>query len=1240
MSEKADKVVPVETDDAERPEQLDPSSERPKSIVCVGASAGGLEPVQQFFAAMPADTGAAFVLVLHLSPDFKSMMPELLSKHTTMPVATVEQDAELKPNAVHLIPPSKNMVLEKGHLRLYQQDRAPGSPVNSPIDIFLQSMAAECGAEGIGIILSGTGSDGSRGIESLKDAGGFVLVQDPESAKFDGMPLSAIHTRVVDQCGEPQELASMTAELIQRRLPKLRAIREDGDGLDSQVLTIVETLKHVTAVDYRYCRESMLMRRVRRRMALLGSVSVAEYTAHLKSNTEEVRRLGEDLLIGVTSFFRDEKAFEALKRRLTLMISNRSLGEPFRVWVPACSTGQEAYTIAMLITEAMEATGRHMDVKIFATDLDQDSLAIASTASYPASISQELSAPRLAQYFTSSSGAFKVRQNLRDMVIFARQDVVADPPFTKLDLISCRNFLIYAKTAAQEHVLSKLHFALRVGGLLFLGSGETLGRLEREFEAQDLQAKIFQKTREANLHQSRARFGITPTAMARKAPGRSETPTSESRPIRSAIEALAMIDRRTVALLDGEGTLLDVIDDPLSVFRISRGNPTTDAMRLVGQHVATALATGLHRIRAGEDEVVYAVVDEHAPDSERMTVRLRQTAGDDASARLVLLVVEAPREHALRGEITSSDEESAQQIEQLKSELLQTRESLQASIEELQTSNEEQQSTNEELVAANEEMQSTNEELLSVNEELSTVNLEYQKSNKELEIMAADLENLLASTRIGTIFLDNDKLIRKFTPTVCGIIKLLNHDVGRSIDHFKQHLPPDLTATIDEVIEKGVGSEMEFRGPDERWYLMRVLPYISADQERTGVLLTFVDVTALKNAEETMRMMNDGLASANRLLSEQREELEDLFSIVAHDLKRPVLSLDGLLKLADQGNEEKKSEHLARALDEVGRMRRMLIDLEQMSAVTRKKLTYTTVDVKNWLSKIAERFRTRAAEKNVTLNCMCDQRSVHLPLAALDEIATNLVENALKYGCTADDPQIDVACEVIGRHFRLTVRDNGQGIAPHNHDKVFEPFRRFHTDLAEGSGIGLVAVRRMVNRVGGVVEIDSDVGAGAKFAVSIPIEGVKKRDHGLRVLLVEDDPLDAKITMRCLGPSYKISVARSLEESIGAIEKESFDLILLDLSLEDGHGFRLVARLNELHLDTPVVVLSGHAEGITRDAVGSSVSGFINKSDLNPEVLQSQIKCSIADLEEDPASGGATGYDANNDRAVADTTRR
>jgi len=1216
MHESEQDEIPRKQDDVIEPRsEGEGESGQPKYVVCVGASAGGLEPVQQYFGAMPNDTGAAFVLVLHLSPDFKSMMPELLAKHTTMPVATVEQDTVLTPNAIHLIPPRKNMVISGNRLRLTGQDRAPGRPVNSPIDIFLQSLAEGRGPDGIGVILSGTGSDGSRGIESLKDAGGFVLVQDPVSAKFDGMPVSAILTRIVDHCAEPKELASITADLVLRRMPRVEKLADEPGRVDDQALAVVETLRHVTSVDYRYCRESMLMRRVRRRMALLGSTTVTDYIDHLNMDSEEVRRLGEDLLIGVTSFFRDPLAFEALKRHLSRHIASRTLTDPFRVWVPACSTGQEAYTIAMLLTEAMEATGRQLQVKIFATDLDQNSLAIASAATYSATAMQDMSSARLAQYFIPSDGAFKVRQSLRDMVIFARQDIVADPPFTKIDLVSCRNFLIYAKTPAQEHVLSKLHFALRVGGTLFLGSGESLGKLESEFETRNLSAKVFQKTREANLHLSRARFGPASRSSLLRVSEAKRAGGETAGVLRSVAEALAAVDNRTVALLDGDGTLLDVIDDPLKVFRVSKGNPTTDTMRLVGEHVATAIATGLHRLRAGETEVRYAVIVDESDEAERLDVRLRTASAGEGSAPLVLFVVDAANDQTASVEPAESDETSARQITQLKSELLQTRESLQASIEELQTSNEEQQSTNEELVAANEEMQSTNEELLSVNEELSTVNLEYQKSNRQLEVMASDLENLFTSTKIGTIFLDNELHIRKFTPTVCGIIKLVEHDIGRSIDHFKQHLPPDLPALINDVVETGVPLEEEFRGPDERWYLVRVLPYVGSDHSRTGVVLTFVDVAALKNAEETMRMMNDGLASANRMLSEQREELEDLFSIVAHDLKRPVLSLDGLLKLAVDATDEERNERLGRSLDEVARMRRMLVDLEQMSAVTRRQVNYATVDVKAWLTKLVDRFQDRATEKGVRLNCMCDQRTAHLPLAAVEEIAINLIENAIKYGSTGEGPQIDISCEIIGRHFRLAVRDNGKGIAPHNHDKIFEPFRRLDSDLAEGSGIGLVAVRRMLNRVGGSVEVDSDVGKGAKFAVSVPVEGPPVERGALRVLLVEDDPLDVKITLRYLGTEHKTSVVRSLSEAIERVEKESFDLILLDLSLEDGHGFRLVARLNELHLDTPVVVLSGQAEGIAQEAMLTSVSGFIEKGELTSEVLHKRVAEAIDHFE-------------------------
>lgn len=1200
--------LPDAADEASVGEEADPETGAAGSVlpvVCVGASAGGLEPLQQFFGAIPPDTGAAFVLVLHLSPDFKTMMPELLSKHTAMPTATVEHNAELKANAIHLIPASKNMVLSGDRLLLSDQDRAPGHPVNSPIDIFLESLAREAGPRGVAVILSGTGSDGSRGIEKLKDAGGFVLVQDPSTAKFDGMPISAINTRSVDRCAEPKQLATMVTGLLTNPITAL-GIAGEEPAIESQACEIVDMLRHVTAIHFGYCRETMVMRRVRRRMALVGSGTVPDYIRYLRGHSEEVRRLGDDLLIGVTSFFRDPLAFESLKRHVTSALATRTSTEPYRVWVPACASGEEVYSLAMLIMEAMEATEQQVQVKIFATDLDEESLARASAATYTQSDVEGLGKARLARYFVHRDGRFTVNQAIRDMVICARQNLIADPPFTKIDLVSCRNFLIYAQQHSQELVLSKLHFALRVNGLLFLGTGESLGRLRSEFEMLDPKAKIFRKTREVILQSSHLRFGMGRQPVALSTAHREQNDVASTRRL---LETLAELDGRSVAVLDLEGTLVDLVADPLGIFRVPRGSPTTDVMKkLVSSDVAIAVATGLHRLRPDEPAVQYGVESQRPGSAGNLTVKLRLMPGQTDTDTHVLFVVEPAWEGGVEAAMGEIDDASGEQIRSLRAELLQTQENLQATIEELQTTSEEQQSTNEELVASNEEMQSTNEELLSVNEELSTVNLEYEKSNKELEVLATDLSNLLNNIDVGTIFLNNDLQIRKFTPTVCGIVKLVEHDIGRSIEHFQHYLGSDLLAILQDVQETGLASEQEFRGPDGRWYLMRVLPYMGYDGVRTGVLLTFVNVTALKNAEETMRMMNDGLASANRQLSEQREELEDLFSIVAHDLKRPVVALDGLLKLTLESTPEERADLIKRCVEETGRMRRMLVDLGHMSTVSRQRVVYESIEVKPWLMDIVEGYRERAGKAGVLVNCMCDRLRVHLPHAALEEVIRNLVENAFNYGCTGENPQIDISCELIGTMLRLTVRDNGAGIAPRYHEKVFEPFRRLSPEMAEGSGIGLVAVRRLLGRIGAAIELESDVGHGAKFVVNLPVHA-RESGHdetNVRALIVEDDAMDARLTQRLLGASCQTTVARTLAEAIELVEQDVFDVIFLDLSLGDGHGLRLVARLRELRLDTPVIILSGHCEGITGDAMLSSVSGFIDKSNMNEELVRAQ----------------------------------
>ncbi len=1203
-------------------------------LVCLGASAGGLEALEAFFSALPTDTGAAFITVVHFSPDFKSQMPELLQRHTSMEIEVAREGTVLRSNRIYIIPPGKNMAYYKGELTLKDQDRTPGHALNLPIDIFLKSLATGPAHRMIAVILSGTGSDGSHGIRDLKDAGGIVLVQSPESSKFDGMPRSALDSGIVDSSDNPQELAAKVVRLLDKT-PQVEIDCEvDNEQIASDDLSgVLETLRAHFKLDLGYLRPTMLRRRVRRRMALLGITSVYKYVKRLEEDVAEARSLRQDTFIGVTSFFRDKESFERLQRHLASeLLSNTSDGQ-FRIWVPACATGEEVYSLAITTLEAMEASNVKRELKIFATDIDEESLARASKAVYPTSGISEIGPVRLAKYFIHNGDTITIRPSIRELVICAQHNLVKDPPFTKIDLVSCRNFLIYLEQPAQENVLSALHFSLKPGGTVFLGSAEAMGRLGNEFEDIDSKHKLFRKSRNVTLPAMRRRAGMRDPIIAASRATLSPTDRNRDASLRQIIDSIIEKDGKSAAVVGIDGNVIEILGDPLEIFQLPKGKLTTDIMRMVSDEVTAALTTGMQKLRRDDNKVQYVIRLKSQP-SKRVTIKMSRLPAINNIAERIIIVVEPSPTHdaAQLPDRASIDKDTSLRMKELHLELQQTRESLQATIEELQSSNEEQQSTNEELVASNEEFQSTNEELQSVNEELYTINVEYQNKIQELAVLAADLDNLLRNIDLGTLFIDSDLRIRKFTPATDQVIKLLEHDVGRSIEDFAHSLGTEFLSDVKEVIKSGKTVERDLRGHRGNWLMVRILPYLAHSGKQDGAVVTFVEVTPIKNAQEMTRMANDQLSFANLELTRQREELEDLFSIVAHDLKRPVAALDGLLKLVNVAPNEQdassEDEFLSKALNECGRMKRMLVDLAYVSGLTRREATREVVELQEWLDELVDRFRADAESKGVRINCICDDGRVEIGRAFIEEAFVNLMENALKYGTSNKNPRIDITCLINEGTLEISVRDNGKGIAPENHQKVFEPFRRLDPDSTEGSGIGLVAARRLITRDGGSLSLQSATGEGARFVAHIPIDRSKSKKLTMpnkpRVLLVEDDTLDAKKVQRHLGDIYTTTRVNDLAEAESRLSTEFYDLVILDLSLPDGHGLQLVQRMRTvLGSQIPIIVVTGQGDGITPKSISATIAGFLSKIDLKKESLLETVGRAISESNETRAFVGA-----------------
>jgi two-component system CheB/CheR fusion protein len=825
----------------------------PRFVVGIGASAGGLDPLVRFFDNLPKDTGMAFVIVQHLSPDFKSLMDELLARHTLLPIHLVEDGMPVEADHVYLIPAKKEMIISGGRLLLSERDRQ--QELTLPIDVFFRSLAQDCGARAIAIVLSGGGSDGSRGISHVHDAGGLVLAQDLGSAQFDGMPRAAADTGVVHQTLAPEDMPRVLLERASRQPQSAPGTIERRSLAPQGFDALYRVLETEFGIDFTHYKPSTVTRRIQRRLALAQSQNIDEYLTRLRSEREELDALYRDLLIGVTRFFRDPEAFALLEQQiLPELLARQPHDTPLRVWVAGCATGEEAYSLAILLQDLMAMHGER-PVKIFATDVHRGSLDLAATAVYGEEAVSNVSPDRLTRYFTRTGGTYQVVPEVRQMIVFAQHNVISDAPFTRLDLVACRNLLIYLQPAAQQRIMSFFHFALNQGGVLFLGPSETLGPAADGFETVDKHWQLYRKTGEVRTPVER-RYSTTATRDTRAAIPPMLPPAKHSLgQLLSVYDTLLEETMPPSLIVNDRGELVHVLRGAARFLRVRDGRQSLDVLDLVDADLKMILAGGMKRALAERAPVVFNGVRSQA-DDQLYRVTIRAIAGRANGARHVVVSFESP-EPALKPPAMPPihidvDRVSQQQLAALEAELGTTKESLQAAIEQLEASNEELQASNEELQASNEELQSTNEELQSVNEELYTVNAEYQRKIAELTELTNDMDNLLASTDVGTIFLDGQLRIRKFTPQVAETFGLLPHDIGRSIETFAHKMHhPELVEDLKTVLSSGQPIErdlVELRGKS---FFLRLLPY-RAKGAAEGVVLTLIDVSGLKTAEDAL----------------------------------------------------------------------------------------------------------------------------------------------------------------------------------------------------------------------------------------------------------------------------------------------------------------------------------------------------------------------------------------------------
>jgi two-component system CheB/CheR fusion protein len=844
-------------------------------IVGVGASAGGLDPLERLFAAVPDPCGMAFVVLQHLSPDFESRMDELLGRQTTLTIHRVTDGIEVQPDAIYLIPPRKEMIISDGRLLL--SDKEEGRAFSLPIDHFFRSLAHDMGRRAVGIVLSGAGSDGSRGIREIHESGGMVLCQTPETARFQSMPLSAQQSNVVDRFLKPDEMPHALAEYARdpgRRIDNHEREAPRGAAMDD----VISLLRTQYGIDFAHYKPSTVTRRIERRVAMTNRSDLGSYAKALAADPEELNALYKDLLIGVTRFFRDPEAFEMLQTKVLPHVLGRvTPSEEIRVWSAACATGEEVYSLAILFHEALDAARRPINVRLFATDVHRSSIDKASAGLYDEEALSEVTPERRARYFVKDGDRYRVCKELRQMVVFAQHNLINDAPFTRVDLITCRNLLIYFQPMVQRKVLSLLHFGLKTGGMLLLGPSETPGEITDEFETVDSHWRLYSKRRDARLPDTRLPLTIAmPNGATRSAAATTALSTSTRSwggvPLMGLYDELLGRVMPPSLLVDEHYQLVQTFGGAESVLRVKAGRASTNVLDLVGDSIKTALLGALQHANKSRTTVRLAGIPvQTATGIEEYRLRV-EPFGEALGQAHFLIQYESKGPTALaRAEEAAVEvpEASRDYVSALESELRFTKESLQATIEELETANEELQATNEELVASNEELQSTNEELHSVNEELYTVNVEHQRKITQLGEMTDDLDNLLHSIDVGVLFLDDKLCIRKYTAQVATVFRLLPQDVGRRFDAFAptiQH--PGLEDDVLQVSKTGQVVAREVTSRDGVIFLLRILPYRSTSA-KSGVVLTLIDISALKRSEAHVRRLSSIVESSTDAITSE-----------------------------------------------------------------------------------------------------------------------------------------------------------------------------------------------------------------------------------------------------------------------------------------------------------------------------------------------------------------------------------
>ena len=1185
--------------------------------VAIGASAGGLDACRKLIDAMPADLGMAFILVQHLDPNHDSLLVGLLASHTTMAVSQAVDGEKLAPNHLYVIPPGVYLSVSDGLLHLSEPEERHGARL--PFDYLLRSLAESTAERAACIVLSGTGSDGSEGLKALKVRGGLVIAQDPDEAEYDGMPRSAIETGVVDLT---LRIAAMPAALVERgnrgrRPPSSTTIPPDNkarnDEAESDLAAIIDLLRVRTSHDFTLYKQGTLRRRVERRIGMRADSvhDMAGYQVALEADPAELELLAKDLLINVTSFFRDPKIFDYLAKTIVPdLIRTHAAEQPLRIWIAGCSTGEETYSLAMLLREEIAASKRNIKLQIFASDVDVDAVAMAREGLFPESITAEVSPERLAQFFSKEEHGYKVSPELRANIVFTVQDVLSDPPFSKIDLISCRNLLIYLGQEAQAKVISLFHFALRQGGLLLLGASETAGSVDGRFEVIAKAERLYRRI-------GRARPGDVGFTLGRgERPAVAGSRSNAATPSRQT--ALVELTRRmalktyapALVLINRKMECLYFLGPTDRHLHHAEGHPTNDLLAMAPQDRRIKLRAAIQQVSPSSPHVSIDLASAGA-ESDRPPCTIEVHSIDHEGEELLLVAfLETGRGLASAARLPSAaptpantpEKASQARVAELEQELETTRTDLFAAIRNLELSSEEQKAINEESLSVNEEFQSTNEELLtskeelqSLNEELTALNGQLQETLDRQRTTSNDLQNVLFSTDVATLFLDSDLKIRFFTPATKALFNVIPSDVGRPLTDLHP-LAADTGIASDAHLVLGTLEpiDREILTEAGAWFIRRILPYRTQENRVEGVVITFTDISEIKRIRKALEEAKLEAEQANRAKSR-------FLAAASHDLRQPLQTIafvQGLLARTVEGD---KAQNLVKRLDgtlhAMAGMLNTLLDINQIEAgVVRAAIVPTALN--DIFDRMREEFDYHAQAKALELKVVPCSQLIETDPRLLEQVLRNLLANAIKYTRSG---KVLLGCRRRAGALSIEIWDTGIGIPEAELRTIFEEYHQLDNAARErnrGLGLGLSIVQRLVALLGCKVHVRSRLGKGSVFAIEIAMpagaatkavatapdalvaEPTTIAPRSRTILVVEDDPDVRELLTLVLGAEgHQVTAATDGAAGIDLVERGILkpDLVIADFNLPGGaDGMQVAARVRAASdRPVPVVILTG-----------------------------------------------------------------